>query len=106
MQSRKISINQLVIFVVFLSAALITSLFVYHLSHKPEKSDLPPERGILFPAARDIKSFELMTAENKAFTLENFYHHWSLVFFGFTHCASVCPTTLDLMKHVYNKLHA
>lgn len=105
MRARKIPINQLIIFVVFLSAALIASLFVYHLSHKTDNANLSSDKGIIFSVARDIKPFELVTTENKPFTLQNFYHHWSLVFFGFTHCASVCPTTLELMKHAYNKLH-
>ncbi|VVC76807.1 hypothetical protein AQUSIP_21340 [Aquicella siphonis] len=100
-----ISNSKIIVFVVFVCAALMTSLFVYHASQKPAQPALSPEIGMLFPAPRDIKSFELATANNQPFTEKDFYHHWTLLFFGFTHCASVCPTTLDLMNRAYSGLH-
>lgn len=101
-----VSIHQIIIFVVFVSVALITSLFIFHLRHKPMQTQLANDAGMIFPAARDIKPFELVTAGNNKFTEKNFYQHWTLLFFGFTHCSSVCPTTLDMMKRAYAKLHA
>lgn len=101
----KIATNKIIVFIVFLSAALITSLFVYHASRKTTPHLLSSEVGIKFSVPRDIKSFELLTANNEKFTEKDFYQHWTLLFFGFTHCASVCPTTLDVMKRVYAGLH-
>lgn len=100
-----ISNSKIIVFVVFVCAALMTSLFVYHAAQKPVKAVLSPDVGTLFPAPRDIKSFELMTGNNQPFTEKDFYRHWTLLFFGFTHCSNVCPTTLDLMNRAYSALH-
>lgn len=102
---KTISTNKLIIFVVFICAAMMTSLFVYHASQKTSLPLLPPDVGLLFPAPREIKSFELLATSNQKFTEKNFYHHWTLLFFGFTHCTNICPITLDLMKRVYPQLH-
>src|SRR5690242_1255425 len=97
--------HKIILFVVFVSAALISSLFVCHMNHKPQTA-LSADDGLLFPAARDIKPFELVSAVSKEkFTQQNFLNHWTLVFFGFTHCSNVCPTTLDMMSKAYDKLH-
>jgi protein SCO1/2 len=105
--TQTISTNKIIVFIVFICAALMTSLFVYHLRHKPAPQQaLSPEIGIMFSNPRDIKSFELIRADNQKFTQKDFYNHWTLLFFGFTHCSSVCPATLDVMKRVYEKLHA
>jgi protein SCO1/2 len=36
--------------------------------------------------------------------LNNLKGHWSLVFFGYTHCPDVCPTTLTVLKSVKQQL--
>lgn len=98
-----VSTNKIIFFVVFICAAIMASLFVYHSSQKV-KQPLPPEVGMIFPAPRDIKPFKLV-ANDQPFTEKNLYKHWTLMFFGFTHCAKVCPTTLDLMNRVYVQLN-
>jgi len=101
-----IPIHKIIAFVVFICASLMTSLFVYHVSQKNAPALLPSEIGMLFKEPRDIKSFELVTANQQPFTEKSFYHHWTLVFFGFTHCSSVCPTTLHTIQRIYPTLQA
>jgi protein SCO1/2 len=100
-----IATHKIIVFIVFVCAALISSLFIYHASQKNIKPVLAADVGLIFPVPRDIKSFELAAANQQKFTEKDFYKHWTLLFFGFTHCASVCPTTLTLMDHVYKNLH-
>jgi protein SCO1/2 len=102
--TQTISNSKIIAFVVFIFAAIMTSLFVYRLSHPATATTLAADAGSLFPAAREIKDFKLQT-NNAAFTQKNLLNHWTLLFFGFTHCASICPTTLDMMKRVYGELH-
>ena len=98
--------NQKIIFlVIFLCSALITLLFVYHLRHQTTPTTLANDAGIIFPVARDIKPFKLVGFQNKLLTEQDFYHHFTLLFFGFSHCSTVCPATLDMLKSAYVKLH-
>lgn len=99
-----IATHKIIFFVVFICAALMTSLFVYHASQKTARTALPPEAGTLFQVPRDIKPFTFTESGQKTFSNKGFYQHWTLLFFGFTHCQSICPTTLDSLKAVYSPL--
>lgn len=104
--NQTIATHKIIVFIVFVCAALMTSVFVYHSTQKNKPAILSSDIGMLFRTPRDIKSFELVTNTNQPFSEKNFYQHWTLLFFGFTHCASVCPVTLDVMQHAYQTLHA
>jgi protein SCO1 len=62
--------------------------------------------GTLYPAPRALEPFELVDAQGRPFTLEQLRGVPTLVFFGFTHCPDVCPTTLALLADVTRKLKA
>lgn len=100
------SIYKTFLLLVLASATLMAGVFVYHGSrHKNPETIIPPDIGFIFPVAREIKPFELISGDNKKFSQKNFYDHWTLLFFGFTHCSSICPTTLDLLNKVYQEIH-
>jgi protein SCO1/2 len=46
------------------------------------------------PEPRVIADFALLDDEGQPFSLERLQGHWSLLFFGFTHCPDVCPSAL------------
>jgi protein SCO1/2 len=48
--------------------------------------------------------FALVDQTGKAVTDENFAGRWQLVFFGFTYCPDVCPTTLATVSAVLDEL--
>ncbi|MBD8066243.1 SCO family protein [Devosia sp. PTR5] len=48
--------------------------------------------------------YDLVTADGQPFTRENFNGHPTALFFGFTHCPDVCPTTLADIANWYEKL--
>jgi len=54
----------------------------------------------VLPEARPLPDFLLEDHRGKAFTNESLRGQWSFVFFGYTHCPDVCPTTLALLNQV------
>jgi protein SCO1/2 len=57
-----------------------------------------------FPVARDISAFELVDHHGKPFTNTTLQGVWSFLFFGYTHCPDVCPTTLSVLNSVAQQL--
>ncbi len=49
--------------------------------------------------------FTLTNQHGKIKTLNNFKDKYSLIFFGFTNCDMICPTSLNNMSLLYNKLN-
>ena len=57
-----------------------------------------------FPEAREVAAFELLDHNSKPFNNAALRDHWSFVFFGYTHCPDVCPTTLSTLNSVAQRL--
>lgn len=54
---------------------------------------------IVLPEPRAIPEFKLIDQQARNFGLEQLTGTWSLLFFGFTHCPDICPSTLyDLQR--------
>ncbi len=48
--------------------------------------------------------YQLATAQGEPFTKDTLKGHPSMVFFGFTHCPEVCPTTMAEMAQWFEEL--
>ncbi len=68
------------------------------------KGTLEGVTATVLPEARALPDFLLEDHHGKAFTNESLRGKWSFVFFGYTHCPDVCPTTLALLNQVDEKL--
>jgi protein SCO1/2 len=58
----------------------------------------------VLPKAKTLKPFSLQTATGQPFTLENLKGKYSLLFFGYTSCPDVCPTTMYQLGKLYSSL--
>ncbi|MDH5611494.1 MAG: SCO family protein [Gammaproteobacteria bacterium] len=56
--------------------------------------------GVLRPDPRQLKSFELIDQNGKVINQQMFKNKWSFVFFGYTSCPDICPTTLHTLNSV------
>lgn len=60
--------------------------------------------GTVIDKPRLIKDFTLQNSDGKSLTAKNLKNHWTFLFFGFTRCGYVCPTSMTALKQVYADL--
>ena len=58
---------------------------------------LPDRVMTLFPDPKPLTAFAFTDHENRVFDLSRLKGKWSFLFFGYTHCPDVCPTTLAVL---------
>ena len=58
----------------------------------------------MFETPRALRDFSLLDHHGERFDRERLQGHWTLVFFGFTHCPDICPTTMAFLSRFMNEL--
>lgn len=90
--------------IISLLATLIFVLAFIFISRGPSQQSIPNELvAVMRPVATSLKPFTLTDKNEKPFNLQNLKGKWSFVFFGYTHCPDICPTTLHVLKQI-NKI--
>jgi len=85
-----------------LVAAALAGMYVARLVDQPAVPSL--ESGTSLPRPKDLADFALVDTQGAAATPATLREHPTLVFFGFTHCPDVCPTTLALLANVQKQV--
>ena len=78
--------------------AAVAGVYVARMLNQPAVPSL--EAGTSLPQPRVLPEFNLVDTQGKATSPATLRGHPTLVFFGFTHCPDVCPTTLALLANV------
>ena len=60
------------------------------------KKNFSPIQGTLITPARKIHVPALTKDDGETFTLNDLTGDWHLLFFGYTHCPDICPTTMGV----------
>jgi protein SCO1/2 len=72
-----------------------------YLARLSRNADAPAlESGTFLPAPKVLADFHLVDTTGAPATVAALRGHPTLVFFGFTHCPDVCPTTLAILADV------
>lgn len=66
--------------------------------------ELRENGAYLLETPRRFSDFELVNHRGEQVTKEAFTGKWTLIFFGFTHCPDICPTTLATAAKMYREL--
>jgi protein SCO1/2 len=82
------------------AAALCAAAAGFYLARQLDRGSPQLASGTWFPQARAVPGFELRDAAGEPFTRASLQGKPTLVFFGFTHCPDVCPTTLLKLAQV------
>lgn len=76
-----------------LALALVAGVFVALRSDTP----VEPVSALVLPNPDPLPAFSLLDQYGNTIDRSVFTGQWDLVFFGFTHCPDICPTTLQLL---------
>jgi protein SCO1 len=60
--------------------------------------------GLFLPTPLSVNNFQLTDNSGKLFSNDNLKGHWTMMFFGFTNCGMVCPTTMAALNNMYKTL--
>ncbi len=71
---------------------------------KLKEAEPPDIQGLLWPDPKVVQPFALTDQRGEPFTLAQLTGRWSFLFFGYTHCPDVCPTTLAMLDKVSREL--
>jgi len=65
---------------------------------------LPDQAMTLFPDPKPLTAFAFTDHENRVFDLSRLKGKWSFLFFGYTHCPDICPTTLAMLASAHENI--
>jgi protein SCO1/2 len=91
-----------IIFILFILFG-ISGLFTYFQS-LPSLLEKKPilATGKILARPMEIDQFELIDQNNAAFNNKSLEGVWTVVFFGYTNCPDVCPTTIYKLAEIKN----
>jgi protein SCO1/2 len=90
----------IVILTVFFTATLGGVLVMHWLTEEP----IANFHGTLLPEPREVQSFSLTGIDNRLFNNASLVGKWTMMFFGFTSCGSICPITMGELAKMYHSL--
>lgn len=83
-------------------AGVAASLLLRH----PASPPVELVTGTYVAPNRAMAQFSLIDQHGKAFGSANLLGHWTIMFFGYTHCPDFCPTTLTVLAALEKRLRA
>lgn len=65
-----------------------------------------PIQGTILSPTRKIAVPALLKDDGETLTLDDLSEHWHLLFFGYTNCPDICPTTMGVLAQAKNTAKA
>jgi len=87
---------------ILLGGALAAGIFVATRVTTPAE----PQYAFVLPEPSALPEFSLLDQTGAVVSADTFRGQWDLVFFGFTNCPDICPTTLQTLASARAKLVA
>ncbi len=93
--NKKFPVGTVVLAGFFLLVMLATYLLI--------KPPAPPAEleGVMKSQFIQLRDFELIDSNNAVFDRSKLLGKWNFVFFGYTFCPDICPTTLHTLDQLY-----
>lgn len=75
-----------------------------HRMHSQKEILRHSDRLVFLSPAKSIVAAPLWLTDQTTLSDGTFKGHWSFIYFGFTRCADICPTTLSALSRAYIRL--
>lgn len=91
-----------------LFVAIVLGMLYHSVTRVPAlDEDQLRELGVfVLPRPRELAPFQLTTHTGEAFTTASLTGKWSFIFFGFTNCPDICPTSMAALGVAERELEA
>jgi protein SCO1/2 len=87
------------LFILIAAVAIGSGILVQTAQQPP--AELPEfKKIILLPTTKELGPVNFTDHKGQKFGLNQLQGQWSILFFGFTNCPDVCPTTMQTLKQV------
>lgn len=87
-------------------AAGVLGVLTANLLRDTSTNELQARGALLLPHPREVAPFRLVAHDGSAFTHASLEGHWTLLFFGYTFCPDICPTTMAQLRRARDLLDA
>ena len=94
--------KQKTIIAVLAFVAMVVGTFTY----KVFQTSAANIQALIYPSPKTLPAFELIAQDNSSFSQNQLVGKWSFMFFGYTFCPDICPTTLSDLTAIANDLPA
>jgi protein SCO1 len=86
--------------------AIVLGAFTYSLLREPllDEAALREQGTYVLPTPRQLKPFRLLDDRGEVFDNRRLLGHWTLLYFGYTSCPDICPTTLSAVARAEQAL--
>ncbi|WP_375740823.1 SCO family protein [Pseudomonas boanensis] len=94
---------QKTVFVLVALVAVVLGLTVHKVLNNQRQTDptkLLDAGIVLLPQSRSLPALSMTDQNGATVAVDQFKDKWSLVFFGYTFCPDICPTTLAQMREL------
>ena len=93
-------------FSLYIIAALIAIIAGLVIGYFTQNRRAPPLKttALLLHPQKSLPTFSLTADNGQPFGNAEMGGHWSLLYFGYTHCPDVCPTTLTDLNQMLGQL--
>ena len=79
--------------------SIVLGMLFFKMTRVPTLSDeqLREKGVVVLPTPRELAPFDLIDHRGEPFSAADFQGRWSFVFFGFTNCPDICPTSMSVL---------
>lgn len=103
MLALQLAVKRLNILLILIIAMLMLSIQIaYSQNNTAMENEL---KDILLEHPITIGAFSLTTQHGDSFDPSNFSRKWTFMFFGYTHCPDICPTTMTELVSMIKRIH-